>query len=146
MTTLNLNMFHKAALFLSQFQIAELESECNEVEQDKKKNAQLTVRVQELEAELHDKEQELENLRKQAEIIPQLMAECESITTKLQTAETKNKELEGRLGVLQLDLDDSRQKQGNMKGELKRFMDALDGKIDELHEVRQGLSKLGVDN
>lgn len=28
--------------------------------------------------------QELENLRKQAEIIPQLMAECESITTKLQ--------------------------------------------------------------
>ena len=28
--------------------------------------------------------QELENLRKQAEIIPQLMAECESITEKLQ--------------------------------------------------------------
>lgn len=28
--------------------------------------------------------QELENLRKQAEIIPQLMAECESIGTKLQ--------------------------------------------------------------
>lgn len=28
--------------------------------------------------------QEVENLRKQAEIIPQLMAECESITTKLQ--------------------------------------------------------------
>lgn len=27
---------------------------------------------------------ELENLRKQAEIIPQLMAECESITEKLQ--------------------------------------------------------------
>ncbi|XP_058484652.1 homer protein homolog 2 [Solea solea] len=126
--------------------IAELESECNEVEQDKKKNAQLSVRVRELEAELHDKEQELENLRKQAEIIPQLMAECESITTKLQTAETKNKDLEGRLGVLQLDLDDSRQKQGNMKGELKRFMEALEGKIDELQEVRQGLSKLGVDN
>lgn len=28
--------------------------------------------------------QELENLRKQAEIIPQLMAECESVTEKLQ--------------------------------------------------------------
>lgn len=33
-----------------------------------------------------------------------------------------------------------------MKGELKKFMDILDGKIDELHEFRQGLSKLGVDN
>lgn len=28
--------------------------------------------------------QEVENLRKQAEIIPQLMAECENITAKLQ--------------------------------------------------------------
>ncbi|XP_022605362.1 homer protein homolog 2 isoform X2 [Seriola dumerili] len=126
--------------------IAELEAQCNEANEEKQKNAQLTLRVQELEAELQEKEQELENLRKQAEIIPQLMAECESITAKLQAAETKNKELEGRIEGLQLDIDDSQQKQGNMKGELKKFMDILDGKIDELHEVRQGLSKLGVDN
>lgn len=45
-----------------------------------------------------------------------------------------------------MDINDSQQKQGNMKGELKKFMDILDGKIDELHEFRQGLSKLGVDN
>ncbi|XP_078100549.1 homer protein homolog 2 [Sander vitreus] len=126
--------------------ITELEAQCNEANQEKQKNAQLSVRVQELENELHEKEQELENLRAQAEIIPQLMAECESITAKLQTAETKNKELEGRIGVLQLDIDDSQHKQGNMKNELKKFMDTLDGKIDELHELRQGLSKLGVDN
>ncbi|XP_044059859.1 homer protein homolog 2 isoform X2 [Siniperca chuatsi] len=126
--------------------IVELEAQCNEADQEKQKNAQLTVRVQELETELRDKEQELENLRKQAEIIPQLMAECESITAKLQAAETKNNELEGRIGSLQMDISDSLQKQGNMKGELKKFMDILDGKIDELHEFRQGLSKLGVDN
>ncbi|XP_056268454.1 homer protein homolog 2 isoform X2 [Pseudoliparis swirei] len=126
--------------------IAELEAQCNEADQDKQKNSQMSVRVQELQTELHEKEQELENLRKQAEIIPQLMAECESITAKLQTAETRNKELEDRIEGLQLDIDDSQQKQGNMKGELKKFMDMLDGKIDELHEFRQGLSKLGVDN
>ncbi|XP_041794255.1 homer protein homolog 2 [Chelmon rostratus] len=126
--------------------IAELEAQCNEANQEKQKNAQLSVRVQELETELQDKEQELENLRKQAEIIPQLMSECESITAKLQAAEMKNNELEGRIGGLQVDIDDSRQKQGNMKGELKKFMDILDGKLDELHEFRQGLSKLGVDN
>ncbi|XP_072236978.1 homer protein homolog 2 isoform X2 [Leuresthes tenuis] len=126
--------------------IAELEAQCNEANQEKQKNAQLSIRVKELEAELQDKEQELENLRKQAEIIPKLMGECETITTKLQAAETKNKELEGRLEGLQTDIDDSRQKQGNMKGELKKFMDILDGKIDELHEFRQGLSKLGADN
>ncbi|XP_020493546.1 homer protein homolog 2 isoform X1 [Labrus bergylta] len=126
--------------------IAELEAQCAEADQEKQKNAQLSARVQELEAELNDKEQELENLRKQAEIIPQLMAECECITAKLQAAEAKNGELEGRVGSLQVDIDDSQQKQGQMKGELKKFMDILDGKIDELHEFRQGLSKLGVDN
>lgn len=63
-----------------------------------------------------------------------------------QAAETKNKDLEGRIEGLQMDMEDSQQKQGNMKGELKKFMDILDGKIDELHEFRQGLSKLGVDN
>ncbi|KAM9861281.1 homer protein homolog 2 [Aulostomus maculatus] len=126
--------------------IAELEAQCNEASQEKQRNAQLTIRVQELETELQDKEQELENLRKQAEIIPQLMAECESITAKLQAAEVQNKELEGRIGGLQMDVEDSLHKQSNMKGELKKFMDILDGKIDELHEFRQGLSKLGVDN
>lgn len=126
--------------------IAELEAQCNEANQEKQMNAQLSARVKELETELQDKETELENLRKQAEIIPQLMAECESITTKLQTAESTNKELEGRIDGLTLDIDESRHKQGNMKGELKKFMDILDGKIDELHEFRQGLSKLGVDN
>ncbi|XP_049573803.1 homer protein homolog 2 isoform X1 [Syngnathus scovelli] len=126
--------------------IAELEVQCNEASLEKQSNAQLSVRVQELEAELHDKEQELENLRKQAEIIPQLMSECESITSKLQAAETKNRELEERIDVLHLDVDDSRQKQGNIKGELKKLMDTLDIKLDELHEFRRGLSRLGVDN
>lgn len=58
----------------------------------------------------------------------------------------KNKDLEDRMEGLQADIEDSQSKQGNMKGELKKFMDVLDGKIDELHEFRQGLSKLGVDN
>ncbi|XP_064868507.1 homer protein homolog 2 isoform X3 [Oncorhynchus nerka] len=122
--------------------IAELESQCEKANVEKERNSKLTVRVQELETELQDKEQNL----KQAEIIPQLMAECESITEKLQAAEVKNKDLEDRMEGLQADIEDSQSKQGNMKGELKKFMDVLDGKIDELHEFRQGLSKLGLDN
>lgn len=74
------------------------------------------------------------------------LASCDLFLLLFQAAEAKNGELEGRIGSLQVDIDDSRQKQGNMKGELKKFMDILDGKIDELHEFRQGLSKLGVDN
>uniref|UniRef100_A0A8C7JTC9 Homer scaffold protein 2 n=1 Tax=Oncorhynchus kisutch TaxID=8019 RepID=A0A8C7JTC9_ONCKI len=120
--------------------IAEVESQCEKANVEKERNSKLTVRVQELETELQDKN------RKQAEIIPQLMAECESITEKLQAAEVKNKDLEDRMEGLQVDIEDSQSRQGNMKGELKKFMDVLDGKIDELHEFRQGLSKLGLDN
>lgn len=42
---------------MSVSQIAELEAQCHEASQEKQKNAQLAVRVQELEAELSDKEQ-----------------------------------------------------------------------------------------
>ncbi|KAI4873892.1 hypothetical protein NFI96_029947, partial [Prochilodus magdalenae] len=114
--------------------IVELELQCKEVNQEKEKNAQLTLRVQQLEAELQDKDQELENLRKQAEIIPQLMAECESITAKLQVAEQSGKEARGKVATLQSEVEDSQQKHTHMKVELKKFMDVLEGKIDELHE------------
>lgn len=85
---------------------------------ERERNAQLTLRIQELEADLQEKEQvsltrtarrpcspvasaltntcdgvfqELEDLRKQAETIPQLMAKCESITAKLQVNDTQTK-------------------------------------------------------
>ncbi|KAG2470955.1 HOME2 protein, partial [Polypterus senegalus] len=126
--------------------ITELEAQCNEINVEKEHNEQLSMKVQELELELAEKELELENLRKQAEIIPQLMEDCELMTQKLQDAELKSKDLEDRIQTLQADLEESQHKQGNLKMELKTFLDVLDGKIDELHEFRQGLSKLGIDN
>ncbi|KAK7152385.1 hypothetical protein R3I94_008649 [Phoxinus phoxinus] len=127
-------------------QISELELQCKEVNLEKERNVQLTLRIQELETDLQDKQQELENLCKQAEIIPQLMAECENLTAKLQAAELKSQDLGEKLKLLQGEIDGSQHKHKSMKTELKKFMDVLDGKIDELHEVRQGISKLGVDN
>lgn len=38
-------------------QITELEAQCNEADQEKQRNAQLSVRVQELEAEINEKQQ-----------------------------------------------------------------------------------------
>ncbi|MGH0157214.1 UNVERIFIED_CONTAM: hypothetical protein FKN15_044022 [Acipenser sinensis] len=64
--------------------IAELEAQCEEAEIQKENNAKLSLRLEELKADIQEKDLELENLRKQAEIIPQLMEECESMTQKLQ--------------------------------------------------------------
>ncbi|RXM94955.1 Homer protein-like 2 [Acipenser ruthenus] len=126
--------------------IAELEAQCEEAEIQKENNAKLSLRLEALKADIQEKDLELENLRKQAEIIPQLMEECESMTQKLQAAELKNQEMGNRMETLQADIGESELKQSMLKSELKKFMDVLDGKIDELHEFRQGLSKLGVDN
>ncbi|XP_055030298.1 homer protein homolog 2 isoform X3 [Misgurnus anguillicaudatus] len=126
--------------------ISELDVQCQDMNVEREKNAQLTVRIHKLEADLQDKQQELENLRKQAEIIPQLMAECESITAKLQAAEVTNRDMNENMKLLQAEIDTNQQRERSMKMELKKFMDVLDGKIDELHEVRQGMSKLGIDN
>lgn len=51
------NTIKKCIIFPNSVQIADLEAQCNEANQEKQKNAQLSVRVQELEAELQDKEQ-----------------------------------------------------------------------------------------
>ncbi|XP_041274534.1 homer protein homolog 2 isoform X1 [Onychostruthus taczanowskii] len=126
--------------------IEELEEQCNEINKEKERNAQLSRRLQELETELQDKELELEELRKQGEIIPELMSECESVSEQLQAAEKKNKDLEEKVRTLRTEVEENKHRQTNLKTELKNFLDVLDGKIDELHDFRQGLSKLGVDN
>ncbi|XP_060611207.2 homer protein homolog 2 [Anolis sagrei] len=126
--------------------IEELEEQCDEINKERERNVQLSKRLQELEAELQDKELELEDLRKQGEIIPQLMTECETVSQKLQAAEKRNKDLEDKVRALKTEVEESKHRQTHLKTELQTFLDVLDGKIDELHDFRQGLSKLGVDN
>ncbi|TTP59338.1 Hepatoma-derived growth factor-related protein 3 [Bagarius yarrelli] len=61
-------------------------------------------------------------------------------------AELANQEARGRVSALQTDVSEGQQRHRATKNELKKFMELLESKIDELHEVRQGLSHLGMDN
>ncbi|XP_077329094.1 homer protein homolog 2 [Lithobates pipiens] len=126
--------------------IGELEAQCDEIDKERERNEELSKRLQELEAEIQDKEAELDDLRKQSEVIPQLMMECESVTDKLQDAEQRNQELEDKVRALRKEVEESKHRQGHLKLELKHFLNILDGKIDDLHEFRQGLSKLEMDS
>ncbi|XP_065404390.1 homer protein homolog 2 isoform X1 [Macaca fascicularis] len=126
--------------------IDELEEQCSEINREKEKNTQLKRRIEELEAELREKETELKDLRKQSEIIPQLMSECEYVSEKLEAAERDNQNLEDKVRSLKTDIEESKYRQRHLKVELKSFLEVLDGKIDDLHDFRRGLSKLGTDN
>uniref|UniRef100_A0A452R2D1 Homer protein homolog 2 n=1 Tax=Ursus americanus TaxID=9643 RepID=A0A452R2D1_URSAM len=126
--------------------IDELEEQCSEIDREKERNTQLKRRIEELELELREKETELKDLRKQSEIIPQLMSECEYVSEKLEAAERDNQNLEDKVRSLKTDIEESKYRQRHLKVELKSFLDVLDGKIDDLHDLRRGLSKLGADN
>ncbi|XP_059768354.1 homer protein homolog 2 isoform X4 [Balaenoptera ricei] len=126
--------------------IDELEEQCSEINREKEKNTQLKRRIEELELELQEKETELIDLRKQSEIIPQLMSECEYVSEKLEAAERDNQNLEDKVRSLKTDIEESKYRQRHLKVELKSFLEVLDGKIDDLHDFRRGLSKLGADN
>ncbi|KAH0509025.1 Homer protein-like protein 2 [Microtus ochrogaster] len=126
--------------------IEQLEEQCSEINREKEKNTELKSRIEELESELREKETELKDLRKQSEIIPQLMSECEYVSEKLEAAERDNQNLEDKVRSLKTDIEESKYRQRHLKGELKSFLEVLDGKIDDLHDFRRGLSKLGADN
>ncbi|XP_047594356.1 homer protein homolog 2 isoform X2 [Lutra lutra] len=126
--------------------IDELEEQCSEINREKERNTQLKRRIEELESELREKETELKDLRKQSEIIPQLMSECEYVSEKLEAAERDNQNLEDKVRSLKTDIEESKYRQRHLKVELKSFLEVLDSKIDDLHDFRRGLSKLGSDN
>lgn len=64
----------------------------------------------------------------------------------LQAAERDNQNLEDKVISLRSDIEESKYRQRHLKVELKSFLEVLDGKIDDLHDFRRGLSKLGTDH
>ncbi|XP_029808166.1 homer protein homolog 2 [Suricata suricatta] len=126
--------------------IHELEEQCSEIDREKERSTQLKRRIEELESEVREKETELNDLRKQSEIIPQLMSECEFVSEKLEAAERDNQNLEDKVRSLKTDIEESKYRQRHLKVELKSFLEVLDGKIDDLHDFRRGLSRLGADH
>ncbi|KAG8516422.1 Homer protein-2 [Galemys pyrenaicus] len=127
-------------------QIVELEEQCGEIGREKERSAQLARRVQALEAELREKDTELAALRKQSEVIPQLVSECTFVSEKLEAAERDNQRLEDKVQALKADVEESRFRQCHLQGELRSFLEVLDGKIDDLHDFRRSLSRLGTDH
>lgn len=79
-------------------------------------------------------------------ILHQLLSSRPFSLLSRQAAERDNQNLEDKVRSLKTDIEESKYRQRHLKGELKSFLEVLDGKIDDLHDFRRGLSKLGADN
>ncbi|XP_069079338.1 homer protein homolog 1 isoform X1 [Pleurodeles waltl] len=103
---------------------------------------ELNQTIQELESTLKKKEEEIERLKEEIEHARELQAQRDSLTQKLQEVETRNKDLEGQLADLEQRLEKSQNEQEAFRNNLKTLLEILDGKIFELTELRDNLSKL----
>uniref|UniRef100_A0A9J8CDZ1 Uncharacterized protein n=1 Tax=Cyprinus carpio carpio TaxID=630221 RepID=A0A9J8CDZ1_CYPCA len=123
--------YNAEALILSLcvFQVSELE--CVE-------RTELKQTVEELEAELKAREEELETLREEVEKASQLQTQRDSLTPKLQETELKGAELLD----LEQRLENSQLERESFRRSLRSLLDTLDPKILQLTELRDTLTRL----
>ncbi|NXJ72268.1 HOME1 protein, partial [Rostratula benghalensis] len=103
---------------------------------------ELNQTIQELESTMKKKEEEIERLKQEIDSSRDLQAQRDSLTQKLQELEIRNKHLEGQLSDLEQRLEKSQNEQEAFRNNLKIFLEILDGKIFELAELRDNLTKL----
>uniref|UniRef100_A0A8C1LWQ5 Uncharacterized protein n=1 Tax=Cyprinus carpio TaxID=7962 RepID=A0A8C1LWQ5_CYPCA len=118
-------------LSLCVFQVSELE--CVE-------RTELKQTVEELEAELKAREEELETLREEVEKASQLQTQRDSLTPKLQVNRCPPQETE--LKGAEQRLENSQLERESFRRSLRSLLDTLDPKILQLTELRDTLTRL----
>ncbi|KAF3849284.1 hypothetical protein F7725_015781 [Dissostichus mawsoni] len=108
----------------------------------KSQKTELNQTIEELEAALKAKEEELERLKEEVESANGFQFKKESLSQKLQDTESRNQALEARLSELEQRLEGQQQEREAFRESLRSLLELLDGKIFELTELRDTLGKL----
>ncbi|XP_059398413.1 homer protein homolog 1 isoform X1 [Carassius carassius] len=126
--------------------VTELECVSGQTAGVKTQKTELNQTIEELEAELKAREEELENLKQEVEKASQLQTQKDSLAQKLQETERRNVELESQLLDLEQRLENSELESHSFRKSLRSLLQLLDGKIFELSELRDSLAKLMEDD
>uniref|UniRef100_A0A671PLS1 WH1 domain-containing protein n=1 Tax=Sinocyclocheilus anshuiensis TaxID=1608454 RepID=A0A671PLS1_9TELE len=122
--------------------VTELECVSGQTAGVKTQKTELNQTIEELEAELKAREEELENLKQEVEEASQLQTQKDSLAQKLQETELRSAELESQLLDLEQRLENSQLESESFRRSLRSLLELLDGKIFELSELRDSLAKL----
>ncbi|KAK3555576.1 hypothetical protein QTP86_022017 [Hemibagrus guttatus] len=122
--------------------VTELECVSGQTTGIKNQKTELNQTIEELEAALKAKEEELERLKAEVEKANELQSQKDTATQKLQETETRTAELEAQLGELEKRVESSQTEQETFRKNLRSLLELLDGKIFELTELRDNLAKL----
>nr|XP_029488082.1 homer protein homolog 3-like isoform X3 [Oncorhynchus nerka] len=124
-------------------QVAELEAQSvRPGPSESETRDELTQTLEELEALLKAKDEEIHNLQSKNSDIPDLEKEREEAVQRLQDLETRNAELEQRVQKAEQTLASSLEERDRAESEVQRVIGVLDVKIYDLNDLRQSLTKL----
>ncbi|XP_071370382.1 homer protein homolog 3-like [Centroberyx affinis] len=125
-------------------QVAELEAQSGRqsVAAAGQTGDELSQSLEELEALLKAKDQEIHSLQSKKTDVSELEQEREEAEQRLQELERRNAELEDRVQSTEKTLASSREEREEAEVEVRRVIEVLDVKICDLSGLRQSLAKL----
>lgn len=122
--------------------VTELECVSGQTTVIKSQKTELNQTIEELEAALRAKEEELESLKVEVEVTNEFQLQKESLTQKLQATEDRNQSLEAQLSALEQHVESNQLEREAFRTHLRSLLELLDSKIFELTELRDTLAKL----
>ncbi|KAM8743621.1 homer protein homolog 1 isoform 1-T1 [Acanthopagrus schlegelii] len=122
--------------------VTELECVSGQTTVIKSQKTELNRTIEELEAALKAKEEELERLKAEVESANEFQSQRDSLSLKLQDSDSRNRTLEVQLSELEQRLESSQREREAFRKSLRSLLELLDGKIFELTELRDTLAKL----
>ncbi|XP_062251175.1 homer protein homolog 3-like [Platichthys flesus] len=123
-------------------QVEDLEAQLGHPAAAQTGREELNRSLEELEALLSARDQEIHNLQSKKTDVSELEREREDATQRLQDLERRNMELEDRVQSAETTLASSREEREQAEVEVLRIIEALDVKICDLKDLRQSLEKL----
>ncbi|XP_053178052.1 homer protein homolog 3-like [Scomber japonicus] len=123
-------------------QVAELESQLGHPAAAQTGKEELNRSLEELEAMLSAKDQEIHNLQSKKTDVGELEKEREEAMQRLQDLERRNTELEDQVQCAEKTLASSQEEREQVEVEVRQIIEVLDVKICDLNDLRQSLAKL----
>lgn len=123
-------------------QVAELETQLGRPSSGQSGTEELSRSLEELEALLSVKNQEIHSLQSKKTDVSELQKEREDAMQRLQEVERQNCELETRVQAAEQTLASSREEQQQAQQEVQRILGVLDVKLCDLSQLRESLSKI----
>ncbi|XP_063747257.1 homer protein homolog 3-like isoform X1 [Eleginops maclovinus] len=123
-------------------QVAELEGQLGHPAAGQSAREELSRSLEELEAQLSAKDQEIHSLQSKKTDVGELEKEREETIQRLEDLERLNSDLEDQVKSTENTLASSREEQNQAEAEVQRIIEVLDVKICDLNDLRQSLAKL----